>query len=90
MPEKTLLGEFHSDHAKVVQALIDLRHAIQARDPLRVRRTLNEANKLVGPHFKFEEQHLYPSLTEFVGEAGVQRLLTEHDGGPRQPLDVKR
>jgi hypothetical protein len=80
MPERTLIGEFHADHAKVVQALMDLRNAIQARDPARVRTTLSQANLLVGPHFKFEEQNLYPSLTEFLGEAGVQRLLTEHDG----------
>ncbi|MBI3910320.1 MAG: hemerythrin domain-containing protein [Armatimonadetes bacterium] len=80
MPEKTLIGEFHADHAKVVQALIDLRSAIQARDPARIRATLNEANQLVGPHFKFEELYLYPSLVEFIGEAGMKRLLTEHDG----------
>lgn len=80
MPDRTLIGEFHTDHAKVVQALLDLRHAIQAHEPARVRTTLGQANQLVGPHFKFEEQNLYPSLTEFLGEAGVQRLLTEHDG----------
>jgi hypothetical protein len=80
MAEKTLIGEFHSDHTKVVQALMDLRSAIQNRDPLRVRATLGEANKLVGPHFKFEELHLYPSLKQFTGEAGMHRLINEHDG----------
>jgi hypothetical protein len=80
MGERTLIGEFHADHAKVVQALMDLRNAIQARDVGRVRATLDKANKLVGPHFKFEEKYLYPSLIEFLGEAGLQRLLTEHDG----------
>ncbi|HWP48041.1 MAG TPA: hemerythrin domain-containing protein [Candidatus Limnocylindrales bacterium] len=80
MAGKTLIGEFHSDHTKVVQALMDLRSAIQAQDIARIRATLNEANKLVGPHFKFEELHLYPKLREFIGEAGLQRLLTEHDG----------
>lgn len=29
MAEKSLIGEFHSDHTKVVQALLDLRNAIQ-------------------------------------------------------------
>jgi hypothetical protein len=80
MTEKTLIGEFHTDHSRVVQALMELRAGIQDRDPARVRATLNQANQLVGPHFKFEEQNLYPTLTEFLGEAGVQRLLTEHDG----------
>lgn len=80
MDKKTLIGEFHADHTKVVQALLDLREAIRDRNPVRARATLAEANKLVGPHFKFEEQHLYPQLKEFIGEAGLKRLLTEHDG----------
>ncbi|HWP60243.1 MAG TPA: hemerythrin domain-containing protein [Candidatus Acidoferrales bacterium] len=80
MAERTLIGEFHSDHTKVVQALLDLRSAVQNRDVARVSATLGEANKLVGPHFKFEELYLYPSLKEFTGEAGIQRLVSEHDG----------
>jgi hypothetical protein len=80
MPDKTLTGEFHADHTQVVQALLDLRDAIAARDPLRVRATLGGANRLVGPHFKFEERHLYPSLTPFLGETRIQKLINEHDG----------
>ena len=48
--ETTLAQEFHADHVKVVQALMDLRKAIQAREGA----TLDGANRLVGPHFKFE------------------------------------
>lgn len=77
MPDKTLISEFHADHTKVVQALMDLREAIEARDPARVRVTLDGANRLVGPHFKFEERHLYPSLTPFLGEARMQKLLNK-------------
>lgn len=80
MTENTLIQEFHSDHAQVVQALVDLRSSIQARDPAGVRSTLDGANRLVGPHFKFEELYLYPELRQFVGEAGMHRLLMEHDG----------
>src|SRR6266542_2954651 len=80
MAETSLISEFHADHARVVQALLDLRTAIQARDPGRVGTTLDAANQLVGPHFKFEELYLYPQLKGFVGEAGLKRLLTEHDG----------
>lgn len=78
--EKSLVTEFHSDHNKVVEALLNLRAAIRARAPARVRETLNHANQLVGPHFKFEELYLYQSLKEFTGEAGMHRLLIEHDG----------
>ena len=80
MSQKSLVAEFHSDHQKVVQALMGLREAIRTRQPARVRATLDQANELVGPHFKFEELYLYQSLKEFIGEVGLHRLLLEHDG----------
>ncbi len=76
----SLIQEFHSDHQKVVTALFELRLAIAARDVARVRTILNEAEGLVGPHFKFEELYLYPALERFLGESYVKRLLNEHDG----------
>ena len=80
MTGKTLIGEFHDDHTKVVSALMKLRSAIQGCDVAAVRGILEAADRLVGPHFKFEELYLYPRLKEFLGEGRVQRLLTEHDG----------
>ncbi len=75
-----LIQEFHADHQKVISALFELRQAILARDVARVRSILNGAGDLVGPHFKFEELYLYPTLKQFLGESVVQRLLNEHDG----------
>ncbi|HXG35211.1 MAG TPA: hemerythrin domain-containing protein [Bryobacteraceae bacterium] len=80
MATSTLINEFHSDHTKVVQALFDVRNAIEQRDPARLRAVLAEADRLVGPHFEFEERYLYPSLKGFLGEGRLQRLLVEHDG----------
>ena len=78
--ERSLTSEFHSDHTKVVEALIELRESVRTENLPLMRATLEQANHLVGPHFKFEELYLYPALKEFVGEAGLQRLLNEHDG----------
>jgi hypothetical protein len=75
-----LIQEFHSDHQKVVDALVELRQAIGARNLPRVREILEAAEGLLGPHFKFEELYLYPTLERFLGEASVKRLLVEHDG----------
>lgn len=76
----SLIAEFHSDHQRVVSALVNLRKAIADRDLDRVRSILNAAESLVGPHFKFEELYLYPLLERFLGEAYSKRLLNEHDG----------
>lgn len=75
-----LMQEFHTDHQKVVGALFELRQAIAASDIGRVRSILNGAEDLVGPHFKFEELYLYPTLEQFLGESYIKRLVNEHDG----------
>ncbi|MCW5979664.1 MAG: hemerythrin domain-containing protein [Bryobacteraceae bacterium] len=76
----TLMQEFHADHQKVVGALFELRQAIAALDITRVRSILEDAEGLIGPHFKFEELYLYPALEQFLGESHVKRLVNEHDG----------
>ncbi len=75
-----LITQFHTEHRQVVNALIDLRQAITAREIPRVRSILAGAEDLVGPHFKFEELYLYPALEPFFGEAYGKQLLNEHDG----------
>lgn len=76
----SLIGEFHADHQKVVSALFELRTAIANRDLSQVRTILGAAEKLVGPHFKFEELYLYPALEPFLGESYTKKLYNEHDG----------
>ena len=76
----SVIQEFHSDHQKVVQALLELRQSIASRKTSEVRATLQGAEELLGTHFKFEEHYLYPALQQFLGEGYVKRLLNEHDG----------
>lgn len=74
-----LIQEFHADHQQVVSALVELRQAISETNVRQVRSILNAAEGLLGPHFKFEELHLYPALEPFLGGHGVKRLVREHD-----------
>ncbi len=75
----TIIQEFRADHQRIRGALVRLRQAITKADIPGVRRILRSADGLLGSHFKFEELHLYPALTGFVGEDGVRQLLREHD-----------
>ena len=75
-----LIQEFHSDHRKVVNALLDLRHAIETNDTSGVQSILDSAEGLVGPLFKFEEPYFHPVLERFLGEFHAKRLFNEHDG----------
>ncbi len=71
--------EFRNDHRKVRDGLLDIIDALKAKDVLKARKILMCINTLVGPHFRYEEEHLYPTLKIFLGKH-VDQLLEEHDG----------
>jgi hypothetical protein len=75
----TIIQEFRADHQRIMGALVRLRQAITGADIPEVRKILGSAEGLLGSHFKFEELHLYPALTGFVGDDGVRQLIREHD-----------
>lgn len=70
--------EFREDHRKVRDGLLALASAAQKGDLDQARQQLGALDALVGPHFRYEEEALYPTLREFLGDY-VDQLLTEHD-----------
>ena len=73
------IKEFREDHRKVRDGLLKIINALNAKDVTRARKILGGLNVLVGPHFRYEEEALYPTLRIFLGEY-VDQLLKEHDG----------
>ena len=71
--------EFREDHRKVRDALLELAQAAEANDVKKAREILGQIDTAVGPHFRYEEETLYPSLREFLGDY-VDSLVGEHDG----------
>lgn len=71
--------EFREDHRKVRDGLLDLAGAAEKGDLPTARTTLGAIDALVGPHFRYEEEALYPAMKVFLGEY-VDRLIEEHDG----------
>jgi len=78
MAKIDVIKEFREDHGKVRDGLLDLSDALQKHDVTKARQILNNINTLVGPHFRYEEEALYPSLRQFLGEY-VDQLLKEHE-----------
>ncbi len=73
------IAEFREDHRKVRDGLLALEEAIRQNRIGEAREVLGGLNQLVGPHFRYEEEALYPTLREYLGEY-VDQLLNEHDG----------
>lgn len=70
---------FRDEHRKVRDTLLDLILAFQKRDKARIQSLLNQAAIYTGPHFRYEEEALYPALVEIFGDEYIQQLLADHD-----------
>ncbi len=71
--------EFREDHRKVRDDLLDLASAAEGGELAKARDILGHIDTLVGPHFRYEEEALYPAMKEFLGEY-VDSLIEEHEG----------
>lgn len=70
---------FRDEHRAVRDTLLDLIRAFQDRDKGRIGALLNQTATLTGPHFRYEEEALYPALVEIFGEEYIEKLLSDHD-----------
>lgn len=70
---------FREEHRTVRDGLFDLSDAFAARDLPHIRPLLEAVAGATGPHFRYEEEALYPSLIGIFGADYVEKLLSDHD-----------
>ena len=70
---------FRAEHRAVRDTLLDLIRAFEARDRARIGTLLERTAELTGPHFRYEEEALYPGLVEVFGESYIEKLFGDHD-----------
>ncbi len=71
--------EFRQEHRAVRDRLLDLVGAFGDRNLPATRSLLTEIAGLTGPHFRYEEESLYPDLVAIFGPDYVDQLLRDHD-----------
>lgn len=71
---------FRTEHRAVRDLLLDLVESFQGRDAERVRSLVAAIDAAMGPHFRYEEESMYPRLVAIFGETYVEKLLADHDG----------
>jgi hypothetical protein len=79
-PVDTFTAIFAEEHRTVRDLLLALVAAFEARDQPRARTLLAELAGATGPHFRYEEESLYPALVPIFGSGYVDKLLHDHDG----------
>ena len=70
---------FRQEHRIIRDTLLDLVQAFQDRDRQHICALLSAIARLTGPHFRYEEESMYPALTGIFGEEYIQKLLRDHD-----------
>lgn len=70
---------FRAEHREVRDRLLDLVEAFRRRDGEQASALAAEVVRLTGPHFRYEEEALYPALVDLFGPEYVEKLLADHD-----------
>ena len=73
------IQEMNKDHKMVRDILLRLIEELEKKNVEGALEMLIELDKLGGPHFRAEEESMYPILKRFFGEDYYNRLLEEHD-----------
>jgi hypothetical protein len=70
---------FRNEHRAVRDGLLELAQCFTTRDRPEAAALLGRIATLTGPHFRYEEEALYPSLKDILGQQYVEKLFTDHD-----------
>jgi hemerythrin-like domain-containing protein len=71
---------FRQEHREIRDALLELVEAYSRRDTELARKLVGQVASLTGPHFRYEEEALYPPLEQIFGDEFIEMLLLDHDG----------
>ncbi len=79
MTREDFLIEFRQEHRQIRDLLFDMITSFIQKDLKRSAVLLNELDILTGPHFRYEEEALYPALIKIYGEFYINKLISDHD-----------
>ncbi len=70
---------FKEEHRLVRDGLFDLLDAFAERDNAKAGELLGKIAGWTGPHFRYEEETMYPLLVQVFGPEYVDGLIDDHD-----------
>ncbi|MFF5207593.1 hemerythrin domain-containing protein [Streptosporangium sp. NPDC000396] len=79
---------FRQEHREVRDLLFSLINAFTDLDTTRARRVVSAVAAATGPHFRYEEESMYPRLVPIFGAEYVGKLLADHDGAIRNAREL--
>ena len=79
VPYERFATTFREEHRIIRDLLLNLVDAYAELDARRAGSLLAEVAQVTGPHFRYEEESLYPALVPVFGPEYIEKLLADHD-----------
>lgn len=79
MNKEYFLKTFRQEHQIIRDTLFDLITSFIQKDIDKAKELLTGLDEFTGPHFRFEEESLYPALIPIFGVHYINKLYTDHD-----------
>lgn len=76
---KDFFTEFRNDHRQIRDLVMDSITSIINKEIEMAKALLGKLEDIAGPHFRFEEEALYPKLIPIYGAGYINKLFTDHD-----------
>jgi RND superfamily putative drug exporter len=70
----------HAEHRQLLDLLVEIELASESRRPERVVALAEQLRRLAEPHFRYEQQALFPQLVDPLGAEYVKGLYTAQEG----------
>lgn len=80
MDRETFEELFKEEHRTILETIEQLTEKLRNSQNPNVESNIRKLNELLGPHFRYEEETLYPSLQDRYGRIYVKRLYDSHEG----------
>lgn len=79
MEKEALLAQLKSEHDQINDTLLDMISALMREDLTQFKKLLKSFDEKAGPHFRFDEEAVYPSLVGIYYPGYLVKLYTDHD-----------
>ncbi len=70
---------FRNEHRAARDIFLGIGQALRDREPGSIGELMAQANIGIGPHMRYEEEEMYPSLAVLYGDDYIERMLEDHD-----------
>jgi hypothetical protein len=81
---------FEEEHQWAETHMRTLLDSLDQFEPERAEQAIEQLNNILGPHFRYEEEALYPALRDIHGRIYVKRLYDSHEGTIHAIRKLKR